>query len=130
MIGSTIAHYKITAKLGEGGMGEVYRARDDRLKRDVAVKLLPQSVQEDPARLTRFKREAQNALTLACGRPTMAIHVWYRRQDSNLYAPRDLPRRHSTKQITSPACTSQGLDSKESAPPTKRERVVSTRRTS
>jgi serine/threonine protein kinase len=85
MIGSTIAHYKITAKLGEGGMGEVYRARDERLKRDVAVKLLPQSVQEDPARLARFKREAQNALTLACGPPTMAIHVWYRRQDSNLY---------------------------------------------
>jgi serine/threonine protein kinase/sugar lactone lactonase YvrE len=67
MIGSTIAHYKITAKLGEGGMGEVYRARDDRLNRDVAVKLLPQSVQDDPVRLARFKREAQVLASLTHG---------------------------------------------------------------
>ncbi len=59
MIGSTIAHYRITAKLGEGGMGEVYRASDDRLNRDVAIKLLPTSVEQDPERLARFRREAQ-----------------------------------------------------------------------
>ncbi len=59
MIGTTIAHYKITAKLGEGGMGEVYRATDDRLNRDVAIKLLPAMVEQDPMRLARFKREAQ-----------------------------------------------------------------------
>ena len=59
MIGSTIAHYRITAKLGEGGMGVVYRATDDRLHRDVAIKLLPEAVDSDPARLARFQREAQ-----------------------------------------------------------------------
>ena len=67
MIGSTIAHYKITAKLGEGGMGEVYRARDDRLNRDVAVKILPQSVQDDAERLARFRREAQVLASLTHG---------------------------------------------------------------
>jgi serine/threonine-protein kinase len=67
MIGSTIAHYRITAKLGEGGMGEVYRATDDRLNRDVAIKLLPASVEQDPARLARFKREAQTLASLSHG---------------------------------------------------------------
>ncbi len=67
MIGSTIAHYRITAKLGEGGMGEVYRAADDRLNRDVAIKLLPASVEEDPNRLARFRREAQVLAALTHG---------------------------------------------------------------
>jgi len=67
MIGSTIAHYKITAKLGEGGMGEVYRARDDRLNRDVAIKLLPASVEQSPERLARFRREAQVLASLTHG---------------------------------------------------------------
>ena len=65
MIGSTIAHYRITAKLGEGGMGVVYRATDDRLNRDVAIKLLPASVENDPARLARFRREAQVLASLS-----------------------------------------------------------------
>ena len=59
MLGSSIAHYRITAKLGEGGMGEVYRATDDRLNRDVAIKLLPESFSSDADRLARFRREAQ-----------------------------------------------------------------------
>jgi serine/threonine protein kinase len=55
----TIAHYLITAKLGEGGMGEVWRATDTRLNRDVAIKILPQAFTQDADRLARFTREAQ-----------------------------------------------------------------------
>src|SRR5690349_3315750 len=55
----SIAHYRIVSKLGEGGMGEVWRATDTKLNRDVAIKTLPQSFAVDPDRLVRFTREAQ-----------------------------------------------------------------------
>jgi eukaryotic-like serine/threonine-protein kinase len=54
-----IAHYRISAKLGEGGMGEVYRATDTKLGREVAIKVLPESFAQDPDRMARFQREAQ-----------------------------------------------------------------------
>ncbi len=56
---SQIAHYKLTGKLGEGGMGAVYRATDTKLNREVAIKVLPAAFAEDDARMRRFEREAQ-----------------------------------------------------------------------
>src|SRR5215469_9640403 len=55
----SIAHYKILSKLGEGGMGEVWRATDTKLNREVAIKILPETLAADPERLARFTREAQ-----------------------------------------------------------------------
>jgi len=57
--GRSIGPYQVTAPLGAGGMGEVYRARDARLHRDVALKVLPEALASDPERLARLKREAQ-----------------------------------------------------------------------
>jgi Tol biopolymer transport system component len=59
--GTKLGPYQIAAPLGAGGMGEVYRARDERLKRDVAIKVLPASFSQDPDRLKRFEQEAQAA---------------------------------------------------------------------
>ncbi len=59
MIGTTLAHYRITAALGAGGMGEVWRATDEKLGREVALKVLPADFAADPERLARFEREAK-----------------------------------------------------------------------
>ncbi|MGH8694528.1 MAG: protein kinase domain-containing protein, partial [Burkholderiales bacterium] len=59
MIGRTLGHYRIESKLGEGGMGVVYRATDSRLHRDVALKFIPDALAKDPQTMGRFEREAQ-----------------------------------------------------------------------
>ena len=58
-VGRALGPYEIQARIGAGGMGEVYRARDTKLGRDVAIKILPGSSQADPDRLARFEREAR-----------------------------------------------------------------------
>ena len=57
-VGSRLGHYDVTILIGEGGMGQVYRATDTELGRDVALKILPDAFAADPDRLARFQREA------------------------------------------------------------------------
>ncbi len=69
-IGSKLGHYEILDRLGAGGMGEVYRARDTKLKRQVALKLLPEELAADPEHLARLEREAQ--MLAAINHPNIA----------------------------------------------------------
>jgi serine/threonine protein kinase len=62
--GATLAHYRIVSSLGAGAMGEVYRARDTRLEREVAIKVLPEEFATDEERLARFEREAKSLAAL------------------------------------------------------------------
>src|ERR671925_1692500 len=81
--GSRIGAYEIRGWLGAGGMGEVYRARDTRLNRDVAVKVLPDAFASDPERLARFRREAQVLASL--NHPNIA-HVYGLEQSDGVQA--------------------------------------------
>jgi serine/threonine-protein kinase len=73
MLGGQLGHFRIEGPLGAGGMGEVYRARDTRLDREVAIKVLPETVARDPARLARFEREAR-ALAQLSHPNILAVH--------------------------------------------------------
>ena len=72
-IGTQLGSHEITALLGKGGMGEVYRARDSKLKREVAIKILPEEFSRDADRVSRFQREAHVLASLnqppAAGKP-------------------------------------------------------------
>ena len=85
MIGSSLSHFKITAKLGEGGMGEVYRAEDSKLGREVAIKVLPEAVANDAERLARFEREAKVLASL--NHPNVA--AIYSLESAQLVGPGD-----------------------------------------
>jgi serine/threonine protein kinase len=72
--GTRIGPYEIQSPLGAGGMGEVYRARDTKLGRDVAIKILPDNFVHDPERVARFQREAQVLASL--NHPHIAQIQW------------------------------------------------------
>ena len=59
MIGKTLGHYAVSTLIGSGGMGEVYQAKDQKLGRDVAIKVLPEELAQDAGRVARFQREAK-----------------------------------------------------------------------
>jgi serine/threonine protein kinase len=70
MIGNTLGHYQITSQLGKGGMGEVYQAKDQKLGREVAIKVLPEEFAKDADRVARFQREAK--LLASINHPSIA----------------------------------------------------------
>ena len=88
--GTNLGPYEIQSPLGAGGMGEVYRARDTRLNRDVAIKVLPAAYARDPERLRRFQQEAQAVAAL--NHPNiLAIHIDALPTNSATGAPRMSP---------------------------------------
>ena len=86
--GTRLGPYEILAPLGAGGMGEVYRARDSKLKRDVAIKVLPQSLAADPDALARFEREAKAVAALS--HPNILSIFDFGNEDGIAYAVMEL----------------------------------------
>ena len=92
MIGKRLGPYEVVAKLGEGGMGEVYRATDTNLKRAVAIKVLPASVSGDPDRLARFQREAE--VLAALNHPNIAQIHGLEKSDGTIALVMEIGRAH------------------------------------
>ena len=86
--GSKLGPYEIVAAIGEGGMGEVYRARDPRLGREVAIKILPAGSADDPERLRRFEQEAR--ATAALNHPNILAVFDIGSQDNSPYIVSEL----------------------------------------
>jgi Tol biopolymer transport system component len=96
LIGQTLSHYRITAALGAGGMGEVYRATDSNLGRDVAIKVLPPEVAHDEERLGRFRREAH--LLAALNHPNIAAIYGLEEADGKPFLALELVEGEDLKQ--------------------------------
>ena len=97
MAGARIGVYENVAPIGAGGMGEVYRARDPKLRRDVALKILPAAFAFDPDRLARFERKAQPLAALSHPH-ILAIHD-FGRDDGVTYAVMELLEGQSVRQV-------------------------------
>ena len=126
-IGQKLGAYEVIAKLGEGGMGEVYRARDGRLDRDVALKVLPELFADDPERLARFTREAKTLAAL--NHPHIAQIFGVEQQGAasalvmELVEGEDLAQRIARGPLPSTMpFRSRDRSPRRSRPPTKRDR--------
>src|SRR3990170_4506468 len=86
--GTRLGTYEIRALIGAGGMGEVYRAHDTKLGRDVAIKVLPEHFARDPQRLARFQREAK--MLAALNHPNIAAIHWLEQSGSTHYLVMEL----------------------------------------
>ncbi len=86
--GTTLGPYEVIAEIGKGGMGEVYRARDTKLDRDVALKVLPQAFTDDPDRLARFEREAKVLASL--NHPNIG-HIYGLEESDDVYLASIVP---------------------------------------
>src|SRR5580698_15280 len=86
--GARLGPYEIVAPLGAGGMGEVYRARDTRLKREVAIKVLPAGISSDPDRLRRFEQEA--LATAALNHPNILVVFDIGKEDGRAFVVSEL----------------------------------------
>jgi serine/threonine protein kinase/formylglycine-generating enzyme required for sulfatase activity/dienelactone hydrolase len=97
LIGSTLGHYRIVEQIGAGGMGVVYRAHDERLDRDVAIKVLPEEVAQSGDRLARFEREAKAVAQLA--HPNI-LEIWdFGSEDGTPYAVMELLEGESLRKV-------------------------------
>ncbi len=85
-VGSTLGSFKVTALIGEGGMGQVYQATDSKLNRQVALKILREAFASDPGRLARFQREAQVLASLKVLAPLSVDKVALRRYGTVNYS--------------------------------------------
>jgi serine/threonine protein kinase/tetratricopeptide (TPR) repeat protein len=100
MIGQTLSHFRITAKLGEGGMGEVYLAEDTKLGREVAIKVLPTEMAADPTRLERFQREARAVAAL--NHPNIVTIYSVEEDNGTHFITMELVEGHTLNQVIPP----------------------------